>query len=97
MKSNSNRSDLGAVGIVLFLFLTFGTFAFAGTYGGGKGDPNEPYQIWTAEQMNQIGSYPNDWTQNFRLMANIDLSNYSGTAFNIIGTLGNPFTGTFDG
>jgi hypothetical protein len=97
MKSNSNRSDLGAVGIVLFLFLTFGTFACAGTYGGGKGDPNEPYQIWTAEQMNQIGSNPNDWNQNFRLMANIDLSNYSGTAFNIIGTLDNPFTGTFDG
>jgi len=67
-------------------------------YGGGTGEPNEPYLIYTAEQMNAIGAEPNDWDKNFRLMADIDLSTYLGTEFNIIGVdRNNPFTGIFDG
>ena len=30
-------------------------------YGGGTGEPNDPYLIYTAEQMNTIGAEPNDW------------------------------------
>ena len=67
-------------------------------YGGGTGEPNDPYLIYTAEQMNTIGAEPNDWDKHFRLMADIDLSSYTGTDFNIIGTGYLPaFTGVFDG
>jgi hypothetical protein len=59
--------------------------------------------------MNAIGADTNDWDNHFKLMADIDLSGYTGTEFNIIGagrlecTLdlcwidGTPFTGVFDG
>jgi hypothetical protein len=30
-------------------------------YGGGRGEPNEPYLIYTAEQMNTIGLHEEDW------------------------------------
>jgi len=67
-------------------------------YGSGIGEPNDPYLIDTAEQMNAIGAEPNDWDKHFKLMADIDLSGYTGTSFNIIGTsYDNPFTGVFDG
>ncbi len=73
-------------------------------YGGGTGEPNDPYLIYTAEQMNAIGAEPNEWDKHFKLMADIDLSTYGGTAFNIIGRYVRdtssgykPFSGVFDG
>jgi hypothetical protein len=67
-------------------------------YGGGTGEPNDPYLIYTAEQMNTIGTEPNDWDKHFKLMADIDIGNITGTSYNIIGEeLDNPFTGVFDG
>ncbi len=62
-------------------------------YGGGTGEPNGPYLIYTAEQMNAIGADANDWVKYFKLMADIDLSAYTGTDFNIIRS----FKGVFDG
>ncbi len=61
---------------------------------------NDPYLIYTAEQMNAIGLYEEDWDMHFKLMADIDLSSYAGTDFNIIGYYGTykiQFTGVFDG
>jgi hypothetical protein len=74
----------------------------AAKYGGGSGTPDDPYQIWTPEQMDAIGADPNNWDKCFKLMADIDLSTYSGNSFHMIGsrwgTLGDrPFTGVFDG
>ena len=71
-------------------------------YGGGTGEPNDPYLIYTAEQMNAIGANPNDWDKHFKLMADIDLSRYTGTSFNIIGYFldrydKKPFSGVFEG
>jgi len=71
-------------------------------YGGGTGEPNESYLIYTAEQMNEIGLNEDDWDKHFILMADIDLSAFTGTAFNIIGYWvsgddNKPFTGVFDG
>jgi hypothetical protein len=70
-------------------------------YGGGTGEPNDPYLIYTPEQMNAIGAEPNDWTKCFKLVADIDLSEYTDTQFNVIGSSrwpdGRPFTGVFDG
>jgi len=71
-------------------------------YGGGTGTAEDPYQIWTAEQMNTIGLHPKDWDRHFKLMADLDMSAYTGTQYNRIGNrVGSiwihPFIGTFDG
>ncbi|MHC4756641.1 MAG: GLUG motif-containing protein, partial [Planctomycetota bacterium] len=65
-------------------------------YWVGSGTEEDPYLIYTAGQLNIIGLVPSDWDKNFRLLANIDLSEYTGTAFNLIGR---PiaFSGVFDG
>jgi hypothetical protein len=63
----------------------------------GAGTENDPYLIYTAEQMNKIGLYEEDWDKHFKLMADIDLSSYTGTDFNIIGIDWRPFRGVFDG
>jgi hypothetical protein len=74
------------------------------TYGGGNGTEGDPYQILTAEQMNEIGLHEEDWDKHFVLMDDIDLSLYTGDQFNMIGRFygwsdpGNkPFVGVFDG
>lgn len=82
--------------LVLFSIFLFSRQAQA-KYGGGTGEPNEPYLIYTAEQMNEIGLHEEDWEKHFKLMADIDLSSYTGTSFNLIGTSHNPFWGVFDG
>jgi hypothetical protein len=66
-------------------------------YSGGTGTAEDPYQIWTPEQMNAIGDNPEDWDQHFKLMADIDLSGYPGDRFNLIGGYVKPFKGVFDG
>ncbi len=66
-------------------------------YDGGTGEPNDPYQIRTPEQMQAIGATPEDWDKCFKLMADIDLGEYTGTQFNIIGNGTTAFTGVFDG
>jgi len=69
----------------------------SGLYGGGRGEPNDPYLIYTAEQLNTIGLITCHWDKNFKLMADIDLTVFPGTSFNIIGSYDSPFTGVFDG
>lgn len=68
-----------------------------GKYDSGSGSVNDPYLIYTAEQMNTIGLNLEDMGKYFKLMNDIDLSGYIGTAYNIIGINGYNFTGTFDG
>ncbi len=62
-------------------------------YGGGSGTAEDPYLIYTAAQMNAIGANSLDWDKHFKLMADIDLGEFTGNSFNIIST----FTGGFDG
>jgi len=67
-------------------------------YDAGIGTPEEPYEIRTAEQMNQIGLDQADWDKHFILVDNIDLGEYTGTEYNIIGVDWNRFfSGVFDG
>lgn len=72
--------------------------AWGGVYGGGSGRAEDPYLIYTAEQLNEIGVNPSDWNKCFRLLADINLSAYMGEQFNIIGVdRANPLRGIFDG
>ena len=84
--------------IRLLLFVLFQALPVQAQYGGGSGTAEDPYLIYTAEQMNTIGTESNDWDKHFKLMADIDLSSYTETNFNIIGNgLFPAFTGVFDG
>jgi hypothetical protein len=57
-------------------------------YSGGTGEPNDPYLIYTPEQLNAIGTEPNDWGKHFKLMNDVNLSGFDGKdgrpVFNII-------------
>jgi hypothetical protein len=67
-------------------------------YGGGMGEPNDPYLIHTAEHLYDVGAAPEDWDKHFKLMADIDLSGFNHDQFNIIGIDHyNHFRGSFDG
>ncbi len=63
----------------------------------GAGSEQHPYLIYTDEDLNTIGLFPAAWDKHFRLMADVDLSAYRGTSFNVIGAFGLPFAGVFDG
>jgi hypothetical protein len=73
-------------------------------YGGGTGEPNDPYRITTAEDLKAIGNHEEHWDKNFILVNDVDLAGYTDTEMNIIGRLikwndpnNMPFTGLFDG
>lgn len=86
--------------IVLILVGAFGLAgsAAAGTYSGGTGEPNNPYRIATANDLNDIGNHVEDFNKCFVMVNDINLADYNGTQFNIIGPNSTtPFTGIFDG
>jgi hypothetical protein len=71
---------------------------------GGTGDANDPYQIATAEQMNDIGKHEGDWDKHFILVHDVNLAPYPDEQSHRIGKLlsrtdpnKRPFTGVFDG
>jgi hypothetical protein len=81
---------------VLIVFLLAGG-AFADRYSGGTGEPNNPYRIGTPNDLNDIGNHVEDFNKCFVLVNDINLADYTGTEFNIIGNNTNAFTGVFDG
>jgi hypothetical protein len=71
-------------------------------YGGGSGTADAPYLISNANHMNAIGANQGDWNKHFKLTADIDLSGFVGSQFNMIGYYHSyynkkAFTGVFDG
>ncbi len=96
MDSRKCRTKTSQTIIIVLTIVLCGPFAKA-QYGGGTGGPNDPYLIYTAEQMNAIGAEPNDWDKHFLLCADLDLSAYTRTEFNLIGNDQRPFQGVFDG
>jgi hypothetical protein len=71
--------------------------SIASPYGGGTGDPNDPYQIWTPEQFIEIAYQPSDFQKSFILMADIDLAGIDTNEVIPIGSRSVPFIGLFDG
>ncbi len=65
-------SRFQAYGAAVFLFLVVVSTATA-QYSGGTGEPNDPYQIATAEDLIALGEEPNDHDKQFILTADIDL------------------------
>lgn len=83
------------------IIVSLNVTALAAAFAGGTGEPNNPYQIATAEQLISIGSDPNLLDKHFVLVADIDLDpNISPSyAFGkaVIGNYWVRFTGLFDG
>ncbi|GAJ01830.1 unnamed protein product, partial [marine sediment metagenome] len=83
--------------LLVLLAISFSALAALGQYGGGSGTAEDPYLIYRPGEMNTIGAMLLDYDKHFRLMADIDLSGYTGASFFIIGSSARPFTGVFDG
>ncbi len=111
MASRRHHSQAVVV-LVVTLTLRLAAAAEAVEFAGGTGEPNDPYQIATAEQLIAIGSDPNLLDKHFVLVADIDLDpNLPGrkvfdkavigsatlTVSRVSHFVGTPFTGVFDG
>lgn len=66
-------------------------------YGGGTGQPDDPYLIASAEDLVILGRFPDDWDKHFIMMADISLAALDPHEIIPIGTTAIPFTGMFDG
>jgi len=75
-------------------------------YSGGTGEPNDPYQISTAEDLMLLGESPEDYDKHFILTEDIDLDpnlpgrkvfNKAVIAPDTYDGSGTPFTGVLDG
>ena len=84
-----------AAAVVLAVFAN--SVCAGGTYSGGTGEPNDPYRIATANDLNDIGNHSEDRWSHFVMVNDVNLADYNGTQFNIIGSWSNPFAGVFDG
>jgi len=63
-------------------------------YGGGNGSIGDPYLISDPSHLQTLSITPCHWDKHFKLVADLDLTGLSVTP---IGSVANPFTGTFDG
>lgn len=102
------RSDTTNIRRVVFwvvVVCVLGTTANGAPW-DGSGTAEEPYLIFDACDMQEIGADSNYWDAHFKLMADIDLSAFPGSSYNIIGdiypdpclgSVEKPFTGVFDG
>ena len=67
----------------------------------GTGTESDPFLIYTAEELYLIRLFPCEWDKRFKLMADVDLSDYDGKegrpGFEIIAPDRDPATSEFDG
>ncbi len=66
-------------------------------YGGGSGTSSDPYLICSAAQWNKLGGTSSDWSKSFKLASDIDLTSYSGSAYQKIGDMTTKFSGSVNG
>jgi len=96
MKAEQNSRIARTVSLLIAVCL-IGAPAQA-NYGGGVGEPNDPYLIYTAQHVYDMGTTPEHLGRHFRLMADIDMGRSINMNFRMIGiNMDRSFTGTFDG
>jgi hypothetical protein len=88
-----NRQVVFALAAAILL----AAIASAGDYSGGDGSAEYPYRIATPNDLNDIGNHVEDFNKCFVMVNDVNLADYTGTHFNIIGDWGEPFSGVFDG
>jgi hypothetical protein len=83
-------THLGRFSAVIILCVFSSVFA----YSGGNGEPNNPYQIGTISDWNDLMTTSADWDKHFIMTADVNLY---GIALTPVGNSTNRFTGVFDG
>jgi len=89
--------------VEFLLVLIFVANAYSYDFAGGTGEPNDPYQIETAEQLLSIGTNAELLDKCYILNNDIDLDTSFSQApiapdtSSTSGFQGSPFTGVFDG
>ncbi len=81
---NAGAVESKSGGLLVFLTICFFVLPAEAKYEGGAGTAGDPYLIYTAEQMNEIGANPGDWNKHFMLIADVNMSDIAGTDYNII-------------
>ncbi len=81
--------------LTLILILLTGMNQLSAQYGGGTGEPNDPYLIYEPNQIVEIGINQQDWDKHFKMMADLDMT--SVTAYPIGVDDESFFSGSFDG
>ena len=98
MKTAGNSQIMRTIPLLITIFsLSLPAYA---QYNGGTGEPNDPYQIATADDLILLGDSPEDYDKHFILTADIDLdpSLPGGRAFDrAVVASRYSFTGVFDG
>ncbi|MHC4186561.1 MAG: GLUG motif-containing protein [Planctomycetota bacterium] len=84
---------------LLFIFIFFISDLYAGTYSGGGGSLEDPFQISTPDDLNDINNHHEDWNKHFVLINDINLAGYIYNMAVIAPDVGpgRAFDGTFDG
>ncbi len=72
--------------LICIAVIGFSACAMAEYYSGGTGEPNDPFIIATPEDLNDIGNHIEHWDKHFVLANDVNLAQYTGTQFKIIGT-----------
>jgi hypothetical protein len=92
------------ISAVALLVAVFSASVFAGIYSGGSGEPNDPYQIGSAQDLLALAADTNDYNKCFILTADINMQDQVFTtaiiAKDTVASIdfdGTAFTGTFDG
>jgi len=67
------------------------------TYGGGTGDPDDPYLVRSAEHLVSIARYREDFDKHFRMVNDIDVATTHAEDVMPIGYVPEGFTGSFEG
>lgn len=88
--------------LLLLMCVLNSIWAFAQFSGSGNGTESDPYLIYSATQLYQMNNFLNQPGVVFKLMTDIDLSDFIAENFNDegwtpIGSLSNPFKGKFLG
>lgn len=91
------KRKLSTVALLLCSLLSFAQFT-----GNGSGTQADPYQITSAEELNEVRNFLNTTGVYFKLMNSIDLStfiaqNHPTEGWEPIGTSSSTFQGVFDG
>ena len=91
--------------VTVLVFICYLTLTAQGKYGGGTGEPNDPYQIADANALLELAADTNDYGKCFLMTADVNMQGQSFTDAIIAPHTGGysepfqgkAFTGTFDG
>jgi hypothetical protein len=71
---DSHNSGFRPIGVIVCAFFTFAAIACAGTYSGGSGTVEDPYQIGVPADWLELIATSADWDKSFVLIQDLDMA-----------------------